>query len=284
MACRRSLDDSRHHRDAALGMKRFILLLRQLASEFDAFGGTPEGRAVFAELEAIRLPLELRAVRDAQRTVAAGSFLALASRVLLERDPAVTPPEMPMSWPSLDTRGARPAGQRVVARPSPERFADMKRQPGRFDEPGAQYAAARLRPAEAGWRLPGAHRMERLQRAVRHRAVVRRRRRAASADPAAGRDRPRPAAVAQAERRLRGAAGAAEPAPRESEGSDGGEGVGRRLVRRSDGSAASACRSSRSARSSCLNIFLSLFDLDLPVDVLHQDLHPVPETRVRGDG
>ena len=48
----------------ATGMKRFILLLRQLASEFDAFGDSAEGRAVFAELETIRLPLMLRPIRD----------------------------------------------------------------------------------------------------------------------------------------------------------------------------------------------------------------------------
>ncbi len=131
----------------ALGMKRFILLLRQLASEFDAFGETPEGRAVFSELEAIRLPLELRPF-EAQRTVAAGSFLALASRVLLERDPAATPPEMPMSWPSLEP-SARTRLANALSRAVARRFADTKRQPGRFDEPGAQYqlrAFVRMKP------------------------------------------------------------------------------------------------------------------------------------------
>ena len=139
----------------ALGMKRFILLLRQLASEFDAFGETPEGRAVFTELEAIRLPLKLRPF-EAQRTVAAGSFLALASRVLLERDPAATPPEMPMSWPSLEP-SARTRLANALSRAVARRFADMKRQPGRFDEPGAQYqlrAFVRMKPDGACPRAP----------------------------------------------------------------------------------------------------------------------------------
>ena len=123
----------------ALGMKRFILLLRQLASEFDAFGESVEARAVFHELETIRLPLKLRNLETVPRTVAAGSFLALASRVLLERDPAATPPEMPVSWPALSAP-ARTRLANALSRAVAKRFADMKRQPGRFDEPGAQYA------------------------------------------------------------------------------------------------------------------------------------------------
>ena len=97
-------------------MKRFILLLRQLASEFDAFGDTAEGRAVFAELETIRLPLMLRPFETVPRTVAAGSFLRLASRVLLERDPAAARPEMPVSWPALDAAARTRLAQRAVAR------------------------------------------------------------------------------------------------------------------------------------------------------------------------
>jgi hypothetical protein len=122
----------------ALGMKRFILLLRQLAGEFDAFGTSAEARAVFAELEAIRLPLVLREFETVPRTVAAGSFLQLASRVLLERDPAATPPEMPVSWPALD-EPARARLADALSRAVAKRFADVKRQPGRFDEPGARY-------------------------------------------------------------------------------------------------------------------------------------------------
>ena len=135
----------------AAGMKRFILLLRQLAGEFDAFGETTEGRAVFTELETIRLPLMLRAFETVPRTVAAGSFLKLASRVLLERDPTATRPEMPVSWPALDT-AARTRLANALSRAVTKRFADTKRQPGRFDEPGARYvirAFVRLRPEGA---------------------------------------------------------------------------------------------------------------------------------------
>jgi hypothetical protein len=130
------------------GMKRFILLLRQLASEFDAFSDSAEGRAVFAELETIRLPLKLRGLETVPRTTTAGTFLRAASRVLLERDLAVPRPEMPVSWPALDA-AARTRLASVLARAVTKRFADIKQKPGRFDEPGARYvirAFVRLRP------------------------------------------------------------------------------------------------------------------------------------------
>ena len=131
----------------AAGMKRFILLLRQLAGEFDAFGESPAGRAVFAELETIWLPLAPRPGQGPQ-SVAAGSFLRLASRVLLERDPEAVPAEMPMSWPALGAAArTRLAGALGAAMAS--RFTQMKGRPGRFDDPSAQYvlrAFVRLQP------------------------------------------------------------------------------------------------------------------------------------------
>jgi len=135
----------------AIGMKRFILLLRQLASEFDAFGDAAEGRAIFAELETIRLPLKLRGLETVPRTVTAGTFLKAASRVLLEHDPEAPRPEMPVSWPTLDA-AARTRLANLLSRAVTKRFADIKRQPGRFDEPGARYvirAFVRLRPEGA---------------------------------------------------------------------------------------------------------------------------------------
>ena len=40
-------------RAARSSMHRFVLLLRQLASEFDAFGDGAQGQALFAQLETI---------------------------------------------------------------------------------------------------------------------------------------------------------------------------------------------------------------------------------------
>jgi hypothetical protein len=142
----------------ANAMRRFIRLLRQLSSEFDAFGDSAEAGAVFAELESIRLPLLLRTGETVHRTVAAGSFLKLANRVLLERDPAAPRPEMPLSWPALDAAARLRLGQ-ALSRAVAKRFAEIKRQPGRFEEPNAQYvirAFVRLKahgacPAHTEW-------------------------------------------------------------------------------------------------------------------------------------
>jgi hypothetical protein len=142
----------------AVDLRGFILLLRQLAGEFDAFGSTPEGRAVFAELETISLPLVARDIEAPSRSVSAGSFLQSASRVLLERDSAADGPEMPLSWPALD-REARGRLAHVLSRAVARRFTDMKGQPGRFDELNAQYvlrAFVRLKadgvcPARTEW-------------------------------------------------------------------------------------------------------------------------------------
>ncbi len=135
----------------ASNMRRFILLLRQLASEFDAFGDSPEAQALVTELNTIRLPLLWREFDPVVRTVAAGTFLAQASRVLLERDPAAPKPEMPVSWPALDA-AARTRLLQVLSRALGKRFADVKGQPGRFDDPSAQYvlrAFIRLKPEGA---------------------------------------------------------------------------------------------------------------------------------------
>ena len=196
------------------------------------------------------------------RTVTAGSFLALASRVLLERDPA--------------RNGARDAGVVAGARRRPrargwptllsravaKRFADTKRQPGRFDEPGARYV--RSAPSSA-CKPEGACPARTEWSAYSEPFVIapwyEGSRRAAGADPAARRHRPQPAAVAQAERRLRAAPGAPEPPPREA----------RKICSRARQSGGGSftvgwiCSFSLPIITICaficLNIFLSLFDL-----------------------
>jgi hypothetical protein len=65
---------------------KFVLLLRQLAIEFDAFGDSAASRALYAELQTIALPLQLRIGETTPRTVAAGAFLRACVPVLLERD------------------------------------------------------------------------------------------------------------------------------------------------------------------------------------------------------
>jgi hypothetical protein len=134
-----------------LGMRRFTLLLRQLASEFDAFGDSAGGQAVFAELQRIRLPLLPRSLADGsvqQRDVAAGDFLKAAYRVLIEQDATGGQPEMPQSWPAASDTDARRLRQQLAAAVR-ERFVAMKGAPGRYDEPGASYRLrmfVRLKP------------------------------------------------------------------------------------------------------------------------------------------
>ena len=151
----------------ALGMRRFILLLRQLSTEFDAFGDGAAARALQAELAAIRLPLVRRPTGlasslpgrgagtplfEPERSVDAASFLRQAAAVLIEREPDAPRPEMIAAWPAL---GAEPAARlrRALSAALRARFAAVDGAPGRYDEPGARYvlrAFVRLKPDAAG--------------------------------------------------------------------------------------------------------------------------------------
>ena len=134
--------------DARARMRRFVLLLRQLGGEFDAFGDSPQSLAIHAELQRIALPLVLRPGEIVPRRIAAGDFLRAASKVLLERDESAPRPEMVVSWPAL-TDGAARALRAVLSTAMRARFAAINGNPGRYDEPGAQYALRawlRLKP------------------------------------------------------------------------------------------------------------------------------------------
>jgi hypothetical protein len=116
----------------------FLTLLRQLTSEFDAFGTTPESQAIRTELQAISLTYKLQSGETTARTVPAATFLASASAMLLQPDPPAGSVEMPASWPALGDA----ARQRLAAALSAAmlaRFAAVKGRPGRYDEPDARY-------------------------------------------------------------------------------------------------------------------------------------------------
>ena len=129
----------------------FVLTLRQLAGEFDAFGDSAQSAAIIAELASVSLPLKRRSGELVDRFVSAATFLRAASHVLLGLDEQAPRPEMPTSWPAL---GAA-ATQRLhiaLSAAMRARFATVKGAPGRFDEPGARYVLrcfVRLKP-EAG--------------------------------------------------------------------------------------------------------------------------------------
>lgn len=126
----------------------FVTLLRQLATEFDAFGSSAASTAIFNELQTIRLVMPLRTGELQPRTVQAGSFLRACLPVLLERDTQALRPEMPQSWPTL---GA-PAAARLATALSAglmERFKTIQGGAGKFDVEGARYqlrAFVRIKP------------------------------------------------------------------------------------------------------------------------------------------
>ncbi|WP_291983741.1 hypothetical protein [Candidatus Accumulibacter sp. ACC005] len=67
-------------------MKRFLLLLRQLAVEFDAFADSAEADALMVVLNGIALPLADADGKPVAGSRPAGDFLAAASRILLMRN------------------------------------------------------------------------------------------------------------------------------------------------------------------------------------------------------
>jgi len=137
--------------DAPARMRVFMTTLRQLASEFDAFGDSPQSAAIMAELASVSLPLLRLPDDEADRFVSAAVFLRAASRVLLEHDDSAPGPEMPVSWPALGD-GARQRLHTALSAAMRARFAQVKGAPGRFDEPGARYVLrcfVRLKPEGA---------------------------------------------------------------------------------------------------------------------------------------
>lgn len=130
-------------------MQRFLRLLRQLDSEFNAFAGTSAAaQALRQQLAAIRFPLKLREGETVARTVNAEAFLRQAVQVLVQRDEQAARPEMPVRWPALPNPQAS-ALRLALSRALTERFAQLNLAPGRFDDVGAQYvvrAFVRLKP------------------------------------------------------------------------------------------------------------------------------------------
>lgn len=133
--------------DADAALTRFVLLLRQLASEFDAFGsaGAPIGQA----LATLQLPLVLRSGETQPRRVRADQFLHQAHAVVLQQQAGSV--EMPAEWPAMDNAAAQRLLDALHAAMQ-SRFALVKGKRGRFDEPGARYqlrAFVRLAPEGA---------------------------------------------------------------------------------------------------------------------------------------
>jgi hypothetical protein len=119
-------------------MQRFLLLLRQLSGEFNAFDSGKELAALQAQLRAIRLPLALQPGEKVVRTVVAFDFLRDATDLLLAKESLPRTVEMPTVFPALDA-ATRQRLKTALHGAMSARFAAMKGRAGRFDEPGARY-------------------------------------------------------------------------------------------------------------------------------------------------
>lgn len=127
---------------------RFLQLLRQVAVEFDAFGGSPSASAVLSELAQVRLRYALRNGEGeaSRRTIDAAEFLRAATLLLLDGESGLL--ELPEAWPELSVAHRQRLHQ-AMSGAMRARFASVKGRSGRFDEPGARYvlrAFVRLKP------------------------------------------------------------------------------------------------------------------------------------------
>jgi hypothetical protein len=132
----------------AIRMRDFLLLLRQLASEFNAFDGGPEAEPLRQALASVQLPLVRPSLLLPPRSVRADLFLAAAAKRLLKKELVAGTLEMPTGWPTLDKKTTT-ALHTALHSALQAQTARLVSQAGRFDEPGARYvvrAFVRLRP------------------------------------------------------------------------------------------------------------------------------------------
>ena len=129
-------------------MARFLLLLRQLASEFNVFEGGKEVDALREQLKKIQLPLILQGYTEPRRYVQAYEFLDNAVKILLNREVLGGVVEMPEFWPAMNSADTSKLAQALHSAMQ-ARFMALKGKAGRFDEPDARYvirAFVRLKP------------------------------------------------------------------------------------------------------------------------------------------
>ncbi|HEX8774571.1 MAG TPA: hypothetical protein VF735_13440 [Pyrinomonadaceae bacterium] len=112
----------------------FMLLLQQLAVEFNAFGNTAAARLLFTELNQIELSFASAGKRGA------GDFLKEAKAVLIDGEGAGSSRSvlMPDSWPSISAAQERKLWD-AINRALSVRFAEISPQEGRFDNLTSKY-------------------------------------------------------------------------------------------------------------------------------------------------
>lgn len=134
--------------DPGKQMRDFLLLLRQLGSEFNAFDGGADSATLRTELAKIQLPLVLREGETVARTTGADVFLSQACQRLLKKERVDGALEMPTGWPTLSSSATRDL-QAALHSALQARSKTLVSLSSRYDEPGARYvlrAFVRLKP------------------------------------------------------------------------------------------------------------------------------------------
>lgn len=129
----------------------FLLLLRQLRMEFDAFGDSAAAKALYGQLQGIEVEYGVRRRRRAP----AGLFLKHATRVLIDGEEGRV--RMPHRWGAVSAARADAIFEAVLSGLD-QQFAQLGLGRGRFDAPGRgdqepRYvvrAFIRLKPDHAG--------------------------------------------------------------------------------------------------------------------------------------
>jgi hypothetical protein len=126
------------------GLRDYVGMLAQITLEFGAFRETPEGRAVFAALNAIRLPYaHVSGVHTIEVQRGAGDELRKAAALLVERRPGAASIRMPLRWPAV-TRAQAQAISSAVTGAMRVRLAEARQSgfvvgAGRFEDPSSIY-------------------------------------------------------------------------------------------------------------------------------------------------
>jgi hypothetical protein len=131
-------------------LRDYVGMLAHITLEFGAFRETPAGRAVFAALNAIRLPYAQSSgghTIEVQR--GAGDELRKAAALLVERQPGAPSIRMPLRWPAV-TRAQAQAISSAVMGAMRVRLADARQSgfvvgAGRFEDPSSILPLAGIR-------------------------------------------------------------------------------------------------------------------------------------------
>jgi hypothetical protein len=110
----------------------FLSVVRQLAFQYGAFDDTPEGQAVFAQLDRLLLPLPGGA------QIGAATLLRMAADLFVFRRPGASPFVMPTLWPGFTpSHSAEMLGALKAVLDS--RLGNLRQQTSRFDGLDRQY-------------------------------------------------------------------------------------------------------------------------------------------------